>query len=164
MWGGHLWDYRTDPIRRYKCSLYLRVYKKAQITTWGPTIKDPRDKDVGIPGEAFRACPSGRRPPGRPKTRCRDYVSRLTWEPLGIPLEEFEDIDWEQEFWVPCVDCSPHDLTPDKQMKMDGWMFITTNVSYQHWGKPQLMYKLENSFYWKVLTAFHFPSITYANI
>ncbi|TWW75570.1 hypothetical protein D4764_13G0002320 [Takifugu flavidus] len=23
-----------------------------------------------LPGEVFRACPSGRRPPGRPRTRC----------------------------------------------------------------------------------------------
>ncbi|TWW77030.1 hypothetical protein D4764_12G0004200 [Takifugu flavidus] len=30
-----------------------------------------------LPGEVFRACPSGRRPPGRPRTRWRDYVSRL---------------------------------------------------------------------------------------
>lgn len=26
----------------------LRVYKKAQITTWGPTARDCGDKDVGV--------------------------------------------------------------------------------------------------------------------
>uniref|UniRef100_H2RYE3 Calmodulin like 4 n=1 Tax=Takifugu rubripes TaxID=31033 RepID=H2RYE3_TAKRU len=33
-----------------------------------------------LPGEVFRACPSGRRPPGRPRTCWRDFVSRLVWE------------------------------------------------------------------------------------
>ncbi|TWW78260.1 Protein bicaudal C -like protein 1-B [Takifugu flavidus] len=45
-----------------------------------------------LPGEVFRACPSGRRPPGRPRTRWRDYVSRLVWERLGIPPDELEEI------------------------------------------------------------------------
>ncbi|TWW74451.1 hypothetical protein D4764_14G0004540 [Takifugu flavidus] len=44
-----------------------------------------------LPGEVFRACPSGRRPPGRPRTRWRDYVSRLAWERLGIPPDELEE-------------------------------------------------------------------------
>ncbi|TWW53244.1 hypothetical protein D4764_0289930 [Takifugu flavidus] len=35
-----------------------------------------------LPGEVFRACPSGKGPPGRPRTRWRDYVSRLAWERL----------------------------------------------------------------------------------
>ncbi|KAI3351308.1 hypothetical protein L3Q82_005854 [Scortum barcoo] len=38
-------------------------------------------------------CPTGRRrPQGRPKTRWRDYVSRLAWERLGIPPEELEEV------------------------------------------------------------------------
>ncbi|KAK3526845.1 hypothetical protein QTP86_000734 [Hemibagrus guttatus] len=41
-----------------------------------------------LPGEVFQACPTGKRPWGRPRTRWRDYVSRLTWERLGIPPEE----------------------------------------------------------------------------
>ena len=38
-----------------------------------------------LPGEVFRARPTGRRPRGRPRTRWRDYVSRLAWERLGGP-------------------------------------------------------------------------------
>ncbi|KAK3573216.1 hypothetical protein QTP86_015137, partial [Hemibagrus guttatus] len=45
----------------------------------------------GLPGEVFRACPTGKRPRGRPRTRWRDYVSRLAWERLGVPLEELEE-------------------------------------------------------------------------
>ncbi|KAK7940110.1 hypothetical protein WMY93_003436 [Mugilogobius chulae] len=45
-----------------------------------------------LPGEVFRACPTGRRPRGRPRTRWRDYVSRLSWERLGILPEELEEV------------------------------------------------------------------------
>ncbi|TWW62363.1 hypothetical protein D4764_04G0010100 [Takifugu flavidus] len=51
-----------------------------------------------LPGEVFRACPSGRRPPGRPRTRWRDYVSRLVWERLGIPPDELEEVAGEREW------------------------------------------------------------------
>uniref|UniRef100_A0A8C9TAR6 USP6 N-terminal-like protein n=1 Tax=Scleropages formosus TaxID=113540 RepID=A0A8C9TAR6_SCLFO len=51
-----------------------------------------------LPGEVFRACPTGRRPRGRPRTRWRDYVSRLAWERLGgkegATVEPWEDADF----------------------------------------------------------------------
>ncbi|KAK3508331.1 hypothetical protein QTP70_021477, partial [Hemibagrus guttatus] len=50
-----------------------------------------------LPGEVFRACPNGKRPRGRPRTRWRDYVSRLAWEHLGVPLEELEEVSGERE-------------------------------------------------------------------
>ncbi|KAK3541806.1 hypothetical protein QTP86_005611, partial [Hemibagrus guttatus] len=50
-----------------------------------------------LPGEVFRACPTGKRPRGRPRTRWRDYVSRLAWERLGVPLEELEEVSGERE-------------------------------------------------------------------
>ncbi|TWW59340.1 hypothetical protein D4764_06G0008700 [Takifugu flavidus] len=53
-----------------------------------------------LPGEVFRACLSGRRPPGRPRTRWRDYSSRLVWECLGIPLDELEEVAGEREVWA----------------------------------------------------------------
>ncbi|KAK3527330.1 hypothetical protein QTP86_020254 [Hemibagrus guttatus] len=51
-----------------------------------------------LPGEVFRACPTRKRPWGRPRTRWRDYVSRLTWERLGIPPEELEEVSGEREY------------------------------------------------------------------
>ncbi|KAK0147912.1 hypothetical protein N1851_012373 [Merluccius polli] len=53
-----------------------------------------------LPGEVFRACPTGRRPRGRPRTRWRDYVSRLAWERLGIPREELDEVAGEREVWA----------------------------------------------------------------
>ena len=53
-----------------------------------------------LPGEVFRARPTGRRPRGRPRTRWRDYVSRLAWERLGVPLEELDEVAGEREVWA----------------------------------------------------------------
>ncbi|KAK3562899.1 hypothetical protein QTP86_011137 [Hemibagrus guttatus] len=50
-----------------------------------------------LPGEVFRACPTGKRPRGRPRTRWRDYVSQLAWERLGVPPEELEEVSGERE-------------------------------------------------------------------
>ncbi|KAK3549306.1 hypothetical protein QTP70_034533, partial [Hemibagrus guttatus] len=50
-----------------------------------------------LPGEVFRACPTGKRPRGRPRTRWRDYVFRLAWEHLGVPPEELEEVSGERE-------------------------------------------------------------------
>ncbi|TWW55258.1 Protein diaphanous -like protein 2 [Takifugu flavidus] len=41
-----------------------------------------------------------RRPPGRPRTRWRDYVSRLVWERLGIPPDELEEVAGERGVWA----------------------------------------------------------------
>ncbi len=53
-----------------------------------------------LPGEVFRARPTGRRLRGRPRTRWRDYVSRLAWERLGIPPEGQEEVSREREVWA----------------------------------------------------------------
>ncbi|TWW61038.1 Transposable element [Takifugu flavidus] len=65
-----------------------------------------------LPGEVFRACPSGRRPPGRPRTRWRDYVSRLAWERLGIPPDELEEVAGEREVWASLLRLMPPQPDP----------------------------------------------------
>ncbi|KAK3550930.1 hypothetical protein QTP70_009861 [Hemibagrus guttatus] len=50
-----------------------------------------------LPGEVFWACPTRKRPRGRPRTRWRDYVFRLAWERLGVPPEELEEVTGERE-------------------------------------------------------------------
>ncbi|KAK3532138.1 hypothetical protein QTP86_008588 [Hemibagrus guttatus] len=50
-----------------------------------------------LPGEVFWACPTGKRPRGRPRTCWRDYVSQLAWEHLGVPPKELEEVSGERE-------------------------------------------------------------------
>ncbi len=50
--------------------------------------------------EVFWARPTVRRLQGRPRTRWRNYVSRLVWEHLGIPPEEQEEVSREREVWA----------------------------------------------------------------
>ncbi|TWW60112.1 hypothetical protein D4764_05G0002020 [Takifugu flavidus] len=77
-------------------SLLLRV-ERSQMRWLGHLVRMPPGR---LPGEVFRACPSGRRPPGRPRTRWRDCVSRLAWERLGIPPDELEEVAGEREVWA----------------------------------------------------------------
>ena len=65
-----------------------------------------------LPGEVFRARPTGRRPRGRPRTRWRDYVSRLAWERLGIPQEELDEVAGEREVWTSLLRLLPPQPDP----------------------------------------------------
>ncbi|XP_048880792.1 uncharacterized protein LOC125748552 [Brienomyrus brachyistius] len=76
--------------------LLLRI-ERSQMRWLGHLIRMPPGR---LPGEVFRACPTGRRPRGRPRTRWRDYVSRLAWERLGVPPEELDEVAGEREVWV----------------------------------------------------------------
>ncbi|KAK3512519.1 hypothetical protein QTP70_015647, partial [Hemibagrus guttatus] len=70
--------------------------KRGQLRWLGHLFRMPPGR---LPGEVFRACPTGKRPRGRPRTRWRDYVSRLAWECLGVPPEELEEVSGERERW-----------------------------------------------------------------
>ncbi|KAK3556679.1 hypothetical protein QTP70_013061 [Hemibagrus guttatus] len=68
--------------------------ERGQLRWLGHLFRMPPGR---LPGEVFRACPTGKRPRGRPRTCWRDYVSRLAWECLGVPPEELEDVSGERE-------------------------------------------------------------------
>ncbi|KAK7925336.1 hypothetical protein WMY93_007646 [Mugilogobius chulae] len=76
--------------------LLLHV-ERSQLRWLGHLFRMPPGR---LPGEVFRACPTGRRPRGRPRTRWRDYVSRLAWERLGIPPEELAEVCGDREVWA----------------------------------------------------------------
>ncbi|KAK0153213.1 putative uncharacterized transposon-derived protein F52C9.6 [Merluccius polli] len=76
--------------------LLLRI-ERSQMRWLGHLVRMPPGR---LPGEVFRARPTGRRPRGRPRTRWRDYVSRLAWERLGIPQEELAEVAGEREVWA----------------------------------------------------------------
>ncbi|KAK3538164.1 hypothetical protein QTP70_032558 [Hemibagrus guttatus] len=68
--------------------------ERGQLRWLGHLFRMPPGR---LPGEVFRACPTGKRPRGRPRTRWRDYVPWLTWERLGILPEELEEVFGERE-------------------------------------------------------------------
>ncbi|KAK3538079.1 hypothetical protein QTP70_028636 [Hemibagrus guttatus] len=70
-----------------------------------------------LPGEVFRACPTGKRPRGRPRTRWRDYVFRLAWERLGVPLEELEEVSGEREEYLDISLPGPERALSDKAIR-----------------------------------------------
>ena len=97
--------------------LLLHV-ERSQIRWLGHLVRMPPGV---LPGEVFRARSTRRKPQGRPRTRWRDYVSRLAWECLGIPWEELEWLG-RGKSGLPCLGCCPRNPIPDKRKKMDGWM------------------------------------------
>ncbi|KAI3363609.1 hypothetical protein L3Q82_001239 [Scortum barcoo] len=73
--------------------LLLRI-ERSQLRWLGHLFRMPPGR---LPREVFQACPTGRRPRGRPRTRWRDYVSRLAWERLGDPPGRAGGSVWDLE-------------------------------------------------------------------
>ncbi|KAI3361666.1 hypothetical protein L3Q82_002031 [Scortum barcoo] len=65
----------------------------------------------GVPGMSHREEASG-----RPRTRWRDYVSRLAWERLGVPPEELEEVSG------PDVLCNDAALLSVLGKRIDPWL------------------------------------------
>ncbi|TWW65109.1 hypothetical protein D4764_21G0000090 [Takifugu flavidus] len=95
--------------------LLLRV-ERSQMRWLGHLVRMPPGR---LPGEVFRACPSSRRPLGRPRTRW--YVSPLVWERLGIPPDELEEAAGEREVWASLLRHLPPRPDPGLAAE-DGWM------------------------------------------
>ncbi|KAK3546902.1 hypothetical protein QTP86_003774 [Hemibagrus guttatus] len=89
-----------DRVRSFVTQEELRVeplllhIERGQLRWLGHLFRMPLGH---LPGEVFRACPTRKRPRGRPRTGWRDYVSRLAWERLGVPPEELEEVSGERE-------------------------------------------------------------------
>ncbi|KAK3534060.1 hypothetical protein QTP86_001191 [Hemibagrus guttatus] len=105
--------------------------ERGQLRWLGHLFRMPPGR---LPGEVFRACPTWKRPRGRPRTRWRDYVFRLAWECLGVPPEELEEVTGEREIllkpdslsrvWVagaPTHDRYPKHIAPDPYAPSCGW-------------------------------------------
>uniref|UniRef100_A0A671X7J4 Reverse transcriptase domain-containing protein n=1 Tax=Sparus aurata TaxID=8175 RepID=A0A671X7J4_SPAAU len=71
--------------------------ERSQLRWLGHLFRMPPGR---LPREVFLACPAGKRPRGRPRTRWCDYITQLAWERLGILPEELEAVSGEREVWV----------------------------------------------------------------
>ncbi|TWW77623.1 hypothetical protein D4764_12G0010130 [Takifugu flavidus] len=95
--------------------LLLRV-ERSQIRWLGLLVRMPPGR---LPGEVFRAFLSGTRPPGRPRTRWRDYVSRLAAAPATRPRITVEDgMVWYGMVWYG-MDLLPPPSSPPSTGEMD---------------------------------------------
>nr|XP_054595999.1 uncharacterized protein LOC129163073 [Nothobranchius furzeri] len=83
--------------------LLLRI-ERSQLRWFGHLVRMPPGR---LPGEVFRACPAGRRPPGRPRTRWRGYISNLVRERLGVLPEELVDKAGERTAWSSLIGMLP---------------------------------------------------------
>jgi len=103
----------------------LLSVERSQLGWFGHLIRMPPGR---LPWEVFQARPTGRRPRGTPRTRWRDYVSRLACERLRIPQNELENVAGEREVWVSRLGLlHPR---PDPGLSgwewMDGWILWAT--------------------------------------
>ncbi|TWW81813.1 hypothetical protein D4764_01G0016280 [Takifugu flavidus] len=102
---------RSSAIREeLGVELLLFRIERSQMRWLGHLVRMPPGR---LPGEVYRACPSGRRPPGRPRTYWRDDVSRLVWERLGIPPDELEEVAGEREVWASLLRLLPRRPDPE---------------------------------------------------
>ncbi|TWW56043.1 hypothetical protein D4764_08G0000300 [Takifugu flavidus] len=78
--------------------------KRSQLGCLGHLARMPSGC---LPLEVFRTCPTGRQPRGWPRTRWRDYISRLAWERLGVPPEELMEVAGERAVWASLLKLLP---------------------------------------------------------
>ena len=96
---------RSSVIReRLKVEPLLLRIERNQLRWFGHLVRMLPGR---LPGEVFRACPTGRRPRGRPRTRWRDYISQLAWERLGVLPEELVEAAEGREVWASLLKLLP---------------------------------------------------------
>ncbi|KAF7642406.1 hypothetical protein LDENG_00258420 [Lucifuga dentata] len=71
----------SDIQEGLRVELLLLHIERSQLRWFGHLIRIPPGR---LPREVFQACPTGKRPQGRPRTHWRDYISQLAWERLGV--------------------------------------------------------------------------------
>ncbi|TWW73429.1 hypothetical protein D4764_15G0008230 [Takifugu flavidus] len=99
-------------------SLLLRV-ERSQMGWLGHLVRMPPGR---LPGEVFRACPSGKRPRGDPghvgETMSLDWPGNA-WGSLRMSWRRWLG---RGKSGLLSLGCCPRDPTPDKRQRMDGWM------------------------------------------
>nr|XP_054589577.1 uncharacterized protein LOC129153652 isoform X2 [Nothobranchius furzeri] len=103
--------------------LLLRI-ERSQLRWFGHLVRMPPGR---LPGEVFRACPAVRRPPGRPRTRWRGYISNLVRERLGVLPEELVEKAGERTVWSSLVGMLPPRPGPG-QAEEDGDVEVILHV------------------------------------
>ena len=92
--------------------------KRSQLRWLGHLYQMPPGR---LPREVFLACPAGRKPQGRPRTRWSDFVTRLAKERFGILPEELEEVFGEKEVLASLLRQLQPQPGPEKAEE-NGWM------------------------------------------
>ncbi|KAI3362358.1 hypothetical protein L3Q82_012665, partial [Scortum barcoo] len=69
----------------------------------GVRFGNHRISSLLFPKEVFQACPTRRRPRGRPRTMSLSWP----WERLGVPPEELEEVSGVREVWASLLSLLP---------------------------------------------------------
>ena len=93
MAGLSLRDRVGSTVIREELGVEPLLHTESQMGWFVHLVRIPPGCLLGI---VFRARPTGRRSPGRPRTYWRHYVSQLVWEHLGITLEELDEVAGER--------------------------------------------------------------------
>ncbi|KAK3567833.1 hypothetical protein QTP86_027230 [Hemibagrus guttatus] len=79
-------ELRVEPL--------LLHIERGQLKWLGHLFRMPPGR---LPGEVFRACPTGEEAPGKTQDTLERLCLSLAWERLGVPPEELEDVSGERE-------------------------------------------------------------------
>ena len=60
-----------------------------------------------LPKQALLAKANGRRPVGRPRTRCTNYFEDLGWNRLGLHPSKMIDVMEDRKVWRPNLELLP---------------------------------------------------------
>lgn len=75
--------------------------------------------------------PTGRKPPSRPRTHCKDYTSQLVWEHQGIHQEELQDVSRSQDKpGIPFLVSNPF-LCDIRRVKLSGEVIRNPDLNEQ---------------------------------
>lgn len=114
-WGEETRNLRRSVIHEELGAEKLLLCAEKSQMRW---LRDPVRMPTGrLSGEVFHTRPSGRRPSGKPRTRWRVYVFWLSWEHLGIPLEELDEVTGKHG--TPCLGRCPRDPNSCNRLRMD---------------------------------------------
>ena len=97
------WGVRSSASwRELRVEPLLLCIERSQLRWSEHLVRMP---SVRLLSEVFRVCPTERRPKGSPRTRWKNYISLLTWEHLGIPKGELENVAGEKEEFLYRICC-----------------------------------------------------------
>ena len=70
--------------------------ERSQLRWFGHVSRIPQER---LLKQALLAKANGRRPVGRPRTRCTDHIEDLGWNRLGLRPSEMKEVIEDREMW-----------------------------------------------------------------